>query len=172
MIGLAGRPRCTFAVSAMCSCCSPPVDWVCTRTHRHIRSQVGEETLLCHSTERAADSCATEECFTGVRHGQRQTSFPPSCSSSLLENNREKALWTLPLLSQGHRPLATPFELILSVSPTFFPRVHLAVPWVVLAPSHARCGGPVHLAVMVLQCLPSLIPLPAAPGHLHTLWWE
>lgn len=26
MIGLAGRPRCTFAVSAMCSCCSPPVD--------------------------------------------------------------------------------------------------------------------------------------------------
>lgn len=68
-------------------------------------------------------------------------SFPPSGSSSLLQNDREKALWTFPLYSQGHRPLATPFELILSVSPTFFPRVHLVVPWVVLAPSHARCGG-------------------------------
>lgn len=26
MIGLAGRPRCTFAVSAMCSYCSPALD--------------------------------------------------------------------------------------------------------------------------------------------------
>lgn len=33
-------------------------------------------------------------------------------------------------------------------------------------------AGPVHLAVPGLQCVPSLIPLPAAPGHLHTLWWE
>lgn len=67
-------------------------------------------------------------------------SFLPSCSSSLLENDREKALWTVPLHSQGPRPLVMPFALILFVSQTFFPEVHLAVPWVVLAPSQAQCG--------------------------------
>lgn len=47
---------------------------------------------------------------------------------------------TEPLHSQGPRPLAMPSELILFVPQTCLPRVHLAVPWVVLAPSQARCG--------------------------------
>lgn len=33
-------------------------------------------------------------------------------------------------------------------------------------------AGPVYLAVSAFQCLLSLSPLSAAPGHLHTLWWE
>lgn len=45
-----------------------------------------------------------------------------------------------PLHCQGPRPLAMPFELILFVPQTFLPRVHLAVPWVVLALSQAQCG--------------------------------
>lgn len=49
---------------------------------------------------------------------------------------------TVQLHSQGPRPLAMPSDLILFVlqTQTFLPRVHLAVPWVVLAPSQAQCG--------------------------------
>lgn len=53
---------------------------------------------------------------------------------------REKTWWTVSLHCQGPRPLAMPFELILFVPRTFLPRVHLAVPWVVLALSQAQCG--------------------------------
>lgn len=81
-----------------------------------------------------------EECFTKAGHRQRGGSFPLSCLSSLLETDREKTWWMFPLHCQGPRPLAMPFELVLFVPQTFLPRVHLAVPWVVLALPQIQCG--------------------------------
>lgn len=96
----------------------------------HATQQRGPQTPVQQRSASQRPDMDRDECL----------SLPAACPHCW-RMTEKKAMWTFPLRSQGHRPLATPFELILSVSPTFFPRVHLAVPWVVLALSHARCGG-------------------------------
>lgn len=88
--------------------------------------------------------------------------------SSLLEADREKTWWTFHCTVKGPRPLAMPFELISFVLQTFLPRVHLAVPWVVLALSQAQCGGACSsggASSLVPALSDSILCSPRAPPH-------